>query len=284
MMDRALIYASIAEDSGTPVARSHLKELDNILMSHWRDMMKCYSRLGSCNNEGHWVNGYMIDPLRQHVLDPNDFASVVLFHGLGDYLKGELADEAAVKMIDTTRLLFNAMKYIGPPPWDTEVVEFNGGLTSEEALYMDRQVILRPRWVKMAILLLEVKADPNKPIAGNESAWSLMLSYLTAAGGPRTKMRIHRDIEAKGFAHLFAKLLDSFIKHGADLSFQATADADPAWKAIDRLFSYDCGAMQESDPWAEQPVAAVSDVIKQLCKYFRDRIEADPAVEASPSW
>jgi NACHT domain len=271
MMDRGLVYASMAEDSGEPVALEHLKQLDAVLTMHWAGTMKCFSRKGSCDMQGHWARGYTVDPQRQHVLNPDNFASVALFHGLEHYLINEIANSASVAVMDTTRLLFDSLRYIGAPPWDTQPAEFNGSLTSEAAMFLDREVVIRPRWVNVAIHLLQAEGtDPNKPIVGSTSAWSLMLSYIAAASGTqRAKQIFHRDLAPEGFANLFAKLLDEFIKQGADLHLCRAAGAEPAWKLVEQLFSEEGSSSQRLDPWARQPAVPINTNVTTMRDYFR---------------
>jgi hypothetical protein len=271
MVDRALVYASIAEDSKNPVSREHLKQLDAVLTKHWSGVLKCFSHLGTCEEGGHWANGYTVDPQKQHLLYPNSFASIALFYGLEDYLTSELCNRTATRILDTTMLLYTCMQYIGPPPWDTRTTEFDGSLSSESALYIDRQEVLRLRWANIAILLLDVDGtEPNKPLVDNNSAWSIMTSYLAAAGVPQMRQRIHRDLEAnrEGFANIFSKLIAKFIKKGADLDLQTTAGFGPAWKLVEQLFSSVYGSSDTLDPWAPLSSVAISFEAMKMRDYF----------------
>ena len=271
MMDKALVYASMAEDSGEPVPPKWLKQLDTVLMKHWTSIMKCFSRKGECDMQGHWTRGYTVDSNRQHILNPNNFASIALFHGLEHYFISELANSASVAAMDTTQLLFDSLRYIGAPPWKSQTTEFNGSLTNEAVMFLDRQVVIRPRWANIAVRLLQAEStDPNKPILGSTSAWSLMLSYITAASGThRTKQSFHRDLGPKGFANLFAKLLDEFIKQGADLHLCAAAGAEPAWKLVEQLFTEESSSSQRLDPWAPQPRVQINTEVMIMRDYFK---------------
>jgi hypothetical protein len=271
MMDKALIYASMAEDSGEPVPPEYLKQLDAVLMRHWIGIMKCFSHKRSCEPQGHWARGYTVDPQRQHILNPNNFASIALFHGLEHYFISELANPANVAAMDTTQLLFDSLRYIGAPPWNEQTAEPNGSLMREAAIFLDRQIVVRPRLVNIAIHLLQGQVtDPNKPIGGITSAWSLMLSYITVASGTqRTKQCFHRDLGPEGFANLFAKLLGEFIKHGADLHLRAEAGAEPAWKLVEQLFSDDGSSSQRLDPWAPPPVVPINTEVIIMRDYFK---------------
>ncbi|RDW58785.1 hypothetical protein BP6252_13261 [Coleophoma cylindrospora] len=272
MADRALVFASMAEDSGNPVPPEHLKELDTVVTTHWTNVMNFFSRLGTCDRKGHWAEGYKVDPQRQHLLHPNSFASVALFHGLEDYLTKELSCGTTGAALDTTMLLYTCMKYIGAPPWDVSVPEFDGSLTSEALLFLDRQAVLRPRWANIAICLLESnRTDPNKPVIGSDSAWSVMVSYLIAACAQHTKQTIHRDLEAKddGFANTFAKLLNAFIQCGVDLEFCPVAGAEPAWKLVEQLFSDEPSSSQRINPWARQPVVEPNTQVMRMRDYFK---------------
>jgi hypothetical protein len=247
-----------------------------VLTAHWAGIMKCFSRKGACDRQGHWAKGYTVDPQRQNVLNPDNFASVALFHGLEHYLVTELADPASAAAMDTTQLLFDSLRYIGAPPWDTQVAEFDGSLTSEAAMFLDREVVIRPRWVNIAIRLLRTKGtNPNKPVLGSTSAWSLMLSYIAAASETlRAKQVFHRDLGPEGFANLFAKLLGEFIEQGADLHFCRSADsAEPAWKLVEQLFSAESGTSQRLDPWARQPVVPIDTNVTNMRDYFRQLVE-----------
>jgi hypothetical protein len=271
MADRALVFASMAEDSGNPVPLEHLKELDAVVTAHWASVMNCFSRLGTCDRKGHWAEGYKVDPQRQHLLHPNSFASVALFHGLEDYLTRELACGATSAAMDTAMLLYTCMEYIGAPPWDVSVPEFDGSLTSEAVLFLDRQAVLRPRWANIAIRLLESNStDPNKPVVGGDSAWSVMVSYIVAAGAHNTKLTFHRDLEAKdnGFADAFAKLIDKFIKRGVDLEFCPVSGAEPAWRLIEQLFSDERSSSKRINPWAREPAVEINTQVMIMREYF----------------
>ena len=276
MMDRALIYASMAEDSGKPVPIAHLEELDKVMISQWNNILKCFSRLGKCDIDGHWAKGYTVDPLRQHMLTPNDFASVALFHGLVNFLGKNIEDENKIKGMNTTQLLVNATRYIGAPPWDDS--KTRGSLTSDAALDIDRRSKLRPRWVGIAMKLLQAHADPNARINGAVSAWSVMLSYVALAGKPHIKPVLHREVERKGFANDFTRLLAEYIKHGADLSLSATPDGPEARGTIDQVFSQESGTLEEIDPWMDQPSVLYSAQIMKLEAYFRRLMKVDDSL------
>ncbi|KAH7303434.1 hypothetical protein BKA65DRAFT_240002 [Rhexocercosporidium sp. MPI-PUGE-AT-0058] len=269
MADRALVFASMAEDSGNPVPLEHLKELDAVVTAHWAKIMHCFSRLGTCDRKGHWAEGYKVDPQRQHILHPNSFASVALFHGLEDYLTRELACGSTSSAMDTSMLLYTCLEYIGVPPWNLSVPEFDGSLTREALLFLDRQAVLRPRWANIAICALKSNSsDPNKAVVGGDSSWSLMVSYIVAAGAHNTKQTFHRDLEAKdnAFAHTFAQLIDTFIRHGADLGFCSVSGGQPAWRLIEQLFSDQRSS--RINPWAREPVVKINTEVMIMREYF----------------
>jgi hypothetical protein len=271
MMDKALVYASMAEDTGEHVPPEYLKQLDTMLTIHWGSVMKCFSRTGSCDTQGHWARGYTVDPQRQHILNPNSFASIALFYGLEHYLISELALPGSAAAMDTTQLLFDCLQYIGAPPWNRHTVEFNGSLMGDAAMLLDRQVVLQPRWVNIAIHLLQAEGtDPNKPIVNNTSAWSVILSYTEASSKTHSaKQSFQRDLGPDGFAFLFTKLLGEFIKQGADLNFCAKSGAEPAWKLVEQLFSEEGGP----DPWAAQPVGPRNTGVMVMRDHFNRLIK-----------
>lgn len=275
MMNSALVYASMAEDSGEPVVPQHLKQLDMALMKHWSNSMKCFSRKGSCDIQGHWTRGYTVDPQRQQILDPNNFASVALFHGLENYLKNELDNPTAVAEMDTTQLLFNSLRYIGSPPWDLQETDFDGSLTSEAALFQTRKSIIRPRWIRISTSLLEVEGtDPNRPLSEGTSAWELMVSYVAAiAKTQRAKQTFHRNLGSGELGSLFARLLHEFIQRGADLHLCTKTGVGPAWKLVQQLFSVEAGPPTRIDPWASQPAVPVNTDLAAMREHFQVLVE-----------
>ncbi|KAI0386447.1 hypothetical protein F5Y04DRAFT_276054 [Hypomontagnella monticulosa] len=263
MMDRAVEYATIAENSEHPITSNEIEDLDKVMTHHWKSATKC---LCSTNlrfpTDGHWTNGYSFvptSPLTGKLSEANkplSLDSLLVYHGLSTAMNGRA--QHGTKDYSSS-LLRDAVEYLFQKPQSR---------SAQDTLHI--------QWhrAKVCSVLLNWGADPN---AGpSPKPWKRMLEYATTV--LENKTQFHRDFLSKDFAYLYSNLLISFITHSADVnatvlwtgtkSFSTEFNRSSALSIIDELFSSTTVGAAVHNPFDDAPLYTAPTEISQFHKYI----------------
>ncbi|KAH9906239.1 hypothetical protein F4778DRAFT_725077 [Xylariomycetidae sp. FL2044] len=204
-MQRALIYASIAEQANKPVSTEYLRELDAVMGRHWKEAGRCILGSNSSWTTGHWSRAFELyhRPNSRDLVTLYSARRPLSFHSLAVYFcLNKFIQDESLKPKQTTALLYDALRY---------------ALTERPSPIPIFSPPMAPRYASVCNLLLSQGADPNAQIDDRtQSAWQFML--LHAAREAPKKQSFHQEFEAQGAAYSYSKLLVSFVKHGADVN------------------------------------------------------------------
>jgi hypothetical protein len=246
MMDRALAYAAIAEESKSPIRLNQLDDLDNAISHHWRAATKCLYQSERFLPEEHWASGYSlsrsspITGLLANATLPIQFDSLMVFYGLESALSETASQRLQVKNRSTI-LLHDA----------TEYMLRNRDSGESEATQM--------RIARICSMLLKEGGDPNDTHFGHTmSPWKGMLIY--ACEGAVEKTRFLATLQENRLGYAYSDLVVSFIKHGANPSetIQRPDGEISALRILDDLYSASTGYGQ-TDP--------IEGTGRETCKY-----------------
>lgn len=277
---RALEYASLAEEAGTPVLTKQLEALDATFSHHLRKSLAImnttqsrYARLTTLQKEQQFqeqldLNTYSnyskLSRRHQELMVSSSFHALALQSGLVQFFR-ECPPEVVAVQTDggsssqATRLLYdgiNSLLYLKPWP-------------------RGKGAVLGPRCAEICSILLAHGANPNTKFTSSyKSSWDLMLDF--AGFSAKHKKEFHLDFQKQGVAYLYSRLLIAFLKHGAD------PNSLVAWPHLDNnldgqagsvvyysiLKAFDClySELHERgdpfDPWSSDRVAALPKELK----------------------
>ena len=209
MLKYLLDYASIAENTSSPVPRRYHHEMEKVMDAYWEatEQLTTGSRLFSGFHD--WSREYLTDNGMEWPVHSGysgrDLAMV--YSGIASYFTSTstTAKDPTKPKQPAGLLQLAVTRFLHPQ-------NYLGELSSMEL-----------RWIRICAFLLQSGANPNEPFEGNTaiSPWHHLLGR--AVQYSRNKTSFHASfLQSTSSVRNFTRLFVTFITHGADVNATVT--------------------------------------------------------------